>query len=70
MLERAAALSPLLVVLGRARRLAVQSHAEEVREFVVVGSVSSEVRKTVGDVGAAFVGASAHGLMVVQARGQ
>jgi len=59
----------VLVVVGRSRRLAVENHAEELKELIdEYGSVGSEVRKTMGDVASSFVVASAgSGLVVVQA---
>lgn len=61
--------SRLLVVAGRSRRLAVESHQQELRELTEEhGSVGHEVKKTIGDVATAFVisGCKA-GLVVVQA---
>ncbi|KAI0033119.1 Sodium/hydrogen exchanger family-domain-containing protein [Vararia minispora EC-137] len=71
---RAAALAAeggarLLVVTGRARRLAPEDHSAELKEMEVGRErVGSEVRKTVGDVATAFVleGVQA-GLLVMQA---
>jgi len=59
------------VVVGRTRRLAVESHHVELRELLEKnGQVGSEVRKTMGDVATAFVGsANAAGLVVVQSAG-
>ncbi|KAK2463776.1 hypothetical protein APHAL10511_004214 [Amanita phalloides] len=46
----------LLVVVGRSRRLAVEDHAGELKELMQeYGHVGAEVKKTIGDVGAAFV---------------
>jgi len=56
------------VVVGRARRLAAESHQEELRTLLEEnGHLGSEVRKTMGDVATAFVlsGGNA-GLLVVQ----
>jgi hypothetical protein len=61
--------SRLLVVAGRSRRLAVESHQQELKELTEEhGSVGHEVKKTIGDVATAFVvsGCKA-GLVVVQA---
>lgn len=61
--------SRLLVVAGRSRRLAAESHHAELKELMEEhGSVGSEVKKTIGDVATAFVvsGCKA-GLVVVQA---
>lgn len=59
----------LFVVTGRSRRLAAENHREEVKEIMEeYGSVSAEVRKTIGDVAAAVVVAGCvAGLVVVQA---
>lgn len=67
----------VMVVVGRARRLAVQSHQDELSVlFGGKGHVSgtgggsvSEVRKTVGDVGAGLIvgSRSCVGLVVLQA---
>jgi hypothetical protein len=61
----------LLVVTGRSRRLAVESHAAELKTLMEkYGSTSaaSEVRKTIGDVATAFVAARSYaGLIVLQA---
>lgn len=59
----------VLVVCGRSRRLAVESHEGELKDLVSeYGGVGSEVRKTMGDVASAFVVAGAgSGLVVVQA---
>lgn len=59
-----------IVVLGRSRRMAVESHAAELASVVSeTGAVlSSETTKTVGDVGAAFVAKSVNAsLLVLQA---
>ncbi|KII94608.1 hypothetical protein PLICRDRAFT_33408 [Plicaturopsis crispa FD-325 SS-3] len=59
-----------LVVLGRSRRLAVESHQAELRDLIAAkgGSVSSELPKTLGDVGAAFVASgSTASLLILQA---
>jgi len=46
----------LVVATGRARRLAVESHHQELRELLSEHSyVGSEVRKTVGDVATALI---------------
>ena len=57
------------VIVGRARRLAAESHHEELKTLLGEnGHIGSEVRKTMGDVATAFVlsGGNA-GLLVVQA---
>lgn len=61
--------SKLLVMAGRSRRLAAESHHMELKQLMDErGSVGSEVKKTIGDVATAFVvsGCKA-GLVVVQA---
>ena len=61
--------SRLLVVAGRSRRLAAESHHTELKLLMEErGSVGSEVKKTIGDVATAFVvsGCKA-GLIVMQA---
>lgn len=67
----------VLVVVGRSKRLAVEDHYAELKELVEEeryrekeGRFGYEVlRKTIGDVGCAFVvgGASAGGVVVMQA---
>ncbi|PFH49513.1 hypothetical protein AMATHDRAFT_194834 [Amanita thiersii Skay4041] len=59
----------LLVVAGRSRRMAVENHVQELKKLIEKhGSVGSEVKKTVGDVAAAFVVAGVgDGIVVVQA---
>lgn len=64
------AASGLLVVVGRSRRLAVESHAVELQQLVAEkgASVGSDTVKTLGDVGSAFVAANTSGsLLVLQA---
>lgn len=61
--------SRLLVVVGRSRRLAVESHRAELKELMEEhSSVGNEVKKTIGDVATSFVvsGCKA-GLVVIQA---
>jgi len=61
----------MLVVVGRARRLAVESHEAELGVLLAeqgAGQVGTEVRKTIGDVGCAFaISATKASLLVVQA---
>ncbi|KAE9409277.1 hypothetical protein BT96DRAFT_913438 [Gymnopus androsaceus JB14] len=61
----------LLVVAGRSRRLAVESHAKEVKTLMEehhTHGLGSEVRKTIGDVASAIViAACAQEVLVVQA---
>lgn len=48
--------SRLLIVAGRSRRLAVENHHAELRALMEEhGGVAQEVKKTVGDVAAAFI---------------
>lgn len=61
---------PLLVVAGRSRRMAVESHQRELHELVSERntSVGSEVAKTFGDVASTFVVAGSNvSLIVTQA---
>ncbi|KDQ64220.1 hypothetical protein JAAARDRAFT_52200 [Jaapia argillacea MUCL 33604] len=60
----------LLVAVGRSRRLAAESHDVEYRQLMTTigGGVSSEVRKTLGDVAAALVGSGTNAsILVLQA---
>jgi hypothetical protein len=59
----------LVAVVGRSRRLAVESHQKELQALMKeYGNVGSEVSKTVGDVASAFVVAGCGcGLVVIQA---
>src|SRR6266478_4909555 len=65
--------SSVVVVVGRSRRLAVEDHHAELRagETEYGASVRADVRKTVGDVGTAFlmVPGSEANLLVMQASG-
>jgi len=67
-----------VVVIGRSRRLAVESHHTELNELMqedfgggweaIEGGVMKDIRKTVGDVGSVFVGRSAGvGVWILQA---
>ena len=62
---------PVIVVVGRSRRLAVEDHDAELRALETEhGAVRADVRKTVGDVGTAFVMAGIDtNLLVMQASG-
>jgi hypothetical protein len=63
---------PVMVVVGRSRRLAVENHHAEIRTLETEhgGAVRADVRKTVGDVGTAFVMAGLDtNLLVMQASG-
>jgi len=63
-----------VVVTGRSRRLAVESHHTELNELMqegyeaTEGGVMKDIRKTVGDVGSVFVGRSVGvGVWILQA---
>lgn len=61
---------PLLVVAGRSRRMAIESHARELKQLTSErnASLPSDVAKTFGDVASAFVVAgSSASLIVTQA---
>jgi hypothetical protein len=62
---------PVIVIVGRSRRLAVENHHAELRALEAErGAVRADVRKTVGDVGTAFVMAGIDtNLLVMQASG-
>ncbi|KAJ7246597.1 potassium:hydrogen antiporter [Mycena haematopus] len=60
----------LMVLLGRSRRMAVESHGAELHKLIAStgASIGSSVSKTVGDVGAALVATrSRASLLVLQA---
>ncbi|KAG8742268.1 K(+)/H(+) antiporter [Ceratobasidium sp. 414] len=61
----------LLVVVGRGRRMAAESHTDELRGLIAglsTSSIGGEVRRTVGDVATAFVATGAKAsLFVLQA---
>lgn len=62
--------SRLLVVTGRSRRLAVESHAVELQQVLTEKNahLGSETTKALGDVGSALVASTANvSLLVVQA---
>jgi hypothetical protein len=64
----------VIVVVGRSRRMAVEDHHAELgaleTEYASASSVRADVRKTVGDVGTAFVMAGIDtNLLVMQASG-
>jgi hypothetical protein len=58
---------PLLVVVGRSRRMAVESHKQEIQRLVTErgASLASEVSNTFGDVASAFVVAGGNTSLVV-----
>ena len=70
-MQHAGTLGPAIVVVGRSRRLAVENHHAELRTLEEQhGAVRADVRKTVGDVGTAFVMAGINAsLLVMQASG-
>lgn len=61
----------LLVVTGRGRRMAAESHTDELRVIIAgldTSAIGGEVRRTVGDVATAFVATGAKAsLFVLQA---
>ncbi|EKM59486.1 uncharacterized protein PHACADRAFT_250007 [Phanerochaete carnosa HHB-10118-sp] len=62
--------SRLLVIVGRSRRMAVESHVQELQVFLSEKGVSlgSELMKTLGDVGSALVASNVNGsLLILQA---
>ncbi|KAI0751094.1 Sodium/hydrogen exchanger family-domain-containing protein [Daedaleopsis nitida] len=72
--ELAAGLTPIfarqLVVVGRSRRMAVESHHGELQELCVGrnASIGSELPKTVGHVASAFIASgSSASLLIIQA---
>jgi len=58
---------PLIVVVGRSRRLAVDSHKQELLQLAQEynAAISSEAPKTFGEVGAALFAAGANASVVV-----
>lgn len=58
---------PLLVVAGRSRRMAVESHKRELQQFVTErgASLASEVSNTLGDVASVFVVVGGNASLVV-----
>ena len=58
---------PLLVVAGRSRRMAVESHKRELQQFVNErgASLASEVSNTLGDVASVFVVVGGNASLVV-----
>lgn len=61
----------LLVVVGRSRRLAVESHRDELRSIIsdqAHSPISGDVTRTIGEVGAGFVATAtnASGILVMQ----
>ena len=60
-----------LVVAGRSRTMAIESHANELRQLIVERGVtmSSDAPKTLGPIGAAFIATNTNmSLLVLQAR--
>jgi hypothetical protein len=65
-----AATQPTLAVLGRSRRLAVESHAAELAQIAseVHLAHATDVQKTLGDVAAAVIASGVHvSVLVMQA---
>lgn len=58
---------PVLVVTGRSRRMAVESHTQELHQLGLErnASLASEISKMFGDVGSAFVVAGGNVSLVV-----
>lgn len=58
---------PVLVVTGRSRRMAVESHTQELQQLGLErnASLASEISKMFGDVGSAFVVAGGNVSLVV-----
>ena len=73
--QHSSAAAAVVVVIGRSRRMAVEDHHAELRELETTeygagASVRADVRKTVGDVGTAFVMAGIDAnMLVMQAPG-
>jgi hypothetical protein len=59
----------LIIAVGRARRMAVESHQAELRDIALKSRAQStgELRKTVGDAASAFIITTTHQLLVFQA---
>ena len=58
----------LVVVIGRSRRLAPESHTVELREILAEKALTDSISRTLGDVGAALVARSTNAsLLVMQA---
>jgi len=70
-LRRAGMLERAIVVVGRSRRFAVEDHHAELRTLQAeYGPMRADVRKTIGNVGTAFVMAGVNAsLLVMQASG-
>jgi len=61
----------VIVVLGRSRRMAAESHAAELREVIKEygSSIGASLAKTLGDVGASLVVMNVHAsLLITQSR--
>jgi len=54
-------------MVGRGRCMAVESHECEIQQFLESSGIGGDVRKTVGDVGTAFIVASGVSTPVLQA---
>lgn len=57
----------LIAMVGRGRRMAVESHEHELQKVLESSNIDRDVRRTVGDVGTAFIVASDVGILVLQA---
>jgi len=61
----------LLIVAGRSRRMATESHSAELKELLSENrtSIGGEATKTLGEVGTAIIsGDAGEGILVVQAK--
>lgn len=70
MKEHSASGRNVVIIAGRSRRMAVDSHQAELRQLIAEknAGIGSEVPTTLGDVGAAFVAAGMNSsLLVMQA---
>ena len=57
----------LIAVVGRGRRMAIESHERELQKILESSNIGGDVRRTVGDVGTAFIVASDMSIIVLQA---
>jgi hypothetical protein len=57
----------LIAVVGRGRRMAVESHEHELRKILESSTIGGDVTRTVGDVGTALIVASDVSIVILQA---
>jgi hypothetical protein len=57
----------LIAIVGRGRRMAVESHECELQKILESSSIGGDMRRTVGDVGTAFIVATDVSILVLQA---